>query len=1162
MYWRPRTFSRENLPLSGYRTISDGADQNGRFPAPLRDHAFDVDERSLENLLASTAEFAATVEYRNLRDEKDGTWKDLFDADGAVVMAEIISSDVSALEAKFLGDPLYTNQFIARRIGEWHLRLQAATDEPSQILGQQLREVASRDSLSRFHTLWGLPTGSQNVPDGHDPRADFYSLIGVIQQLKSTAREYLPRSLRSGQHDPAMALVIAFGQLFRKAQDRLNLFTSRHRDFYYRDVLGMVAKAQDPDSTFLVFETQPGVAFLEIPAGTAFSAGKSVEGEEIFYQSESTLNVTDAQVRSVQALYCPRTVKPETDYGYFDGLRSAELQTGRGLSSSVEATIGFAVTSTALLLSQGNREVVVTVRFQIPEEKAELPGSTFRRELLGVPEDPHNEFARVVCNAFRLSVTTAEGWTVVPRYGATLVKEGGDSELLRLSISLKLGPEFPAVAPYAAGTHGDGYDTALPVLKFCLNPQAYIYGYSLFSDLLVHDVAITSHVADVTHVAAWNQFGQLDPSKPFQPFGPLPSSNSYLIVGNRDCAVMNLTSLRLDFEWGDLPRGADGFSEHYKGYETHYRNDSFQVGLSLLRDGRWRPLPAEEQIAVPLFDSDPENGSVRARSIHIDLLRYFEPLDPAVTEERFQYGPQARSGFFRLSLTAPQSGFGHAEYPTLLTGVISENARRLKWLFRKPAPLPNAPYTPLINKISLHYSATSHVRLNARDASPFEDKLYRVHPFGTVERVDTSRPKTLLPIFENDGNLFIGFSATDPSGLLTLLFQVGQESGQDVSPELTFSWQFLAQDAWKPFFQRRILSDTTNGFLCSGIVTLDIPDEITNGNSIMPKELYWLKVSAPNGFSVLRRVQAVWANAGRVREVLAAIGGPARVLPGGSIRGPASSIAQLRSVSQPLASEGGQEPETSEQTITRTSERLRHKFRAVTAWDYERLVLDQFPDVFKVKCFTASTLRGVPLAWIPGSVMVVTVPYQSDPGVFCPMLNTLRIKQIREFLQRTASGVVEIDVRNPVYERLVVRCSVKLKDEAGRQEGRLIKQLNAELVAHMSPWKKTGRAPRFGWSFQTDEIKAFVGSRPYVESVTQLSMLHIFQDEQGNFTLNDTARPPVSNIVSWRYPWSIAVPHRRNMLRVIEEVGDDTPVETGIGELEIEDLFIVTSERP
>lgn len=62
------------------------------------------------------------------------------------------------------------------------------------------------------------------------------------------------------------------------------------------------------------------------------------------------------------------------------------------------------------------------------------------------------------------------------------------------------------------------------------------------------------------------------------------------------------------------------------------------------------------------------------------------------------------------------------------------------------------------------------------------------------------------------------------------------------------------------------------------------------------------------------------------------------------------SMAKVKAVTQPFASFGGRPKEKDKTYFVRVSERLRHKDRAVTLWDYEHLVLESFTQIHKVKC--------------------------------------------------------------------------------------------------------------------------------------------------------------------------------------------------------------------
>ena len=64
----------------------------------------------------------------------------------------------------------------------------------------------------------------------------------------------------------------------------------------------------------------------------------------------------------------------------------------------------------------------------------------------------------------------------------------------------------------------------------------------------------------------------------------------------------------------------------------------------------------------------------------------------------------------------------------------------------------------------------------------------------------------------------------------------------------------------------------------------------------------------------------------------------------GTISKLSERIQAIKSVSQPFSSFGSRAAETDTDYYQRVSERLRHKNRAITLWDYERLILQKFPE--------------------------------------------------------------------------------------------------------------------------------------------------------------------------------------------------------------------------
>lgn len=1280
--------------------VTDGTGQDSRFPPALQEGYFNADERTLENLLAMSAEFASSIHFYNLHNEKEGSWSDLFAGDETVIMAQILNTDVRRLESEFVrrrGSDLKEMAAgihrLADAIDSWFKKLNASESRSGKGLSLKIREVIEerlsadlngllrwteqlkigsreKDSaaplegekgkgthlhFSSFDEIWrieeekGRRTGASKRGNAGEAKrfleACFYSFLHAVSYLKTITPSYFQETLRSQTHNPAVGLFIAFLRLFQKTQNRLNTFTQRHLDFYYHEVLKVAPRPPRPDLVYLVFEPAAGKNDIFIPKGTEFIAGKE-KGAELIYAADHDLIVTDAVVQSLRTLCFERDrrISPERELNYTTGARTnrptaetrlpgegesdsfslfgAEKEGGKGMDG--EAEIGFAVASPLLFLKEGLRKIEITLLFaehrweeDLIEEMnragskeafSETFGAIFSRYLLFGPawltperkrallekaerfsdpeivgeminRDRQALFYRRFNKLFTISLTAESGWHPVLDYTLKLssLQEGGSNGLKCL---LTLGPEVEPIVGYTPSVHGGRWETESPVIRFEINGKSPIYPYSIFDRLLLREVAVEVKVEGVKDLLLYNNQGRLDSSKPFQPFGPLPTSNSYLVIGNYETARKNMTALSINLEWGELPRNAGGFREYYKGYEPPFSNEIFESEMSVFRDGRWLPEERELRSKIRLFDTEKERGAVcEKKRLEVGVLRYFKSIAPAVSEETFRFDLKARNGFFRIGLAAPETAFGHYDYPTLLTRTLSASASK-KWT----DPIPNPPYTPLINRMSLDYTAKSIITLGAEtteDNGLFGEKIFHLHPFGMEEIYPEKKGRShpLFPRYGYDGNLFIGLSARQISGILTLFFQMGDDSAREISsdkPEI--AWFYLASNYWRRLEPSRILSDTTEGFLSSGIVTLDLPDEINRKNTLLPEALYWLRVSA-NGhlqaFSSLYSIrthalQIAWRDKNspaapvkidpeaKIHDVP-----PEKEIPARTVWKPSVSISGLGKIFQIVPSFGGRPPERPDRLKTRISERLRHKHRASIPLDYEQLILERFPDLFKVKCFP-NTIVGKE-GPRPGHVLIVVVPHPMEAGA-CknerPKVNAVALNRIHDFVQRLSAPFVRISVRNPVYERIQVRCTVKFAEEA--QRGFSINRLSRAVSAYLSPWNpEIGYQAKFGWSIRQEEIESYILGLDYVEFVTNFSMLHITEDDAGEFRSEDTAamEGAASHQIHPKYPWSLAIPLQDHFIESIDGEKAIKAEITGVNELEIGKTLIIRPKR-
>ncbi|MEO0972134.1 MAG: baseplate J/gp47 family protein, partial [Pseudomonadota bacterium] len=373
-------------------------------------------------------------------------------------------------------------------------------------------------------------------------------------------------------------------------------------------------------------------------------------------------------------------------------------------------------------------------------------------------------------------------------------------------------------------------------------------------------------------------------------------------------------------------------------------------------------------------------------------------------------------------------------------------------------------------------------------------------------------------------------------------------------------WSYLAGDRWCPFSPREVLADTTEGFLSSGIVTLDVPAQIDRSHRAMPDGLYWLRASTDTPSDHFAQLVGVAVNAVSTVRVLDAEEAPTEVLAAGSIDRLAQPIAGVNAVLQPDASTGGRRAEDQHAFETRVAERLRHRARAVQPWDYERLVLEAFPEVFKVKCFSALAEVDAEPVVRPGQVLVVVVPNsaqgQGRDGVERG-LQGAALARIREYLQARAPIFANVQVRNPIYERIQVRCTVKLAP--GAHTGEEIARINRTISRYISPWERGGYGAVFGWRMRRQDLEAVIRALDAVEFVTDFSMLHITRDATGHYRMDDTARQG-DDWIRPRYPWSLALPMAEHYIELVDDYREISPRVTGIGELQVGSTLIVAPD--
>lgn len=1198
-----------------------GSAQSERMPAALATRFFDVDELSMAQLLIVALDSARQVGFEG---RAAGTsWESYFKDDEVMVIADILATRVQAVKQRFeqllalsaagSADPgvavaselrpsylLY--QWIGRLTG-WSGVLLKFGGAQGADLGAMLAGLRGQmtGELTRIVDYYdGAASGAAGAPlaEGPQLRSAFHQVMKAVEMAQRAAAERLPLALRSGQHDPGVGMLIAFAQLYRAAQEKLNRFTERHLDFYYEQVLRARPNRALRDAAFLVFEpAAPGVA-IALARGARFLAPYQRSAPELEFVTEHAIVVNDARVAALHTVYLERNPRnfPEarlkeqvdgqerryptacqlnhiavTDPAQAlrpSGCQPAPLfgapRTPVMAPQGSPARLGFALSSNVLLMREGERHVVLEL--QLGHDGTGVEASLQQRlaSLLAVQEGMNKQelHYRVLSRMFNISISGSAGWIAIGEYSARLDEDKLSPDTLVMSF--RLGPDAAAVVPYARELHGEQYPGNCPMLRFELNPLAYVYPYGLLRGLPLVQARITVEVSGHRALQLQNHIGLLSAASPFQPFGPLPAVGHYLIVGSAETACKTLTGFNLVMEWGGLPQGARGLGAYYAGYAGDGEATPFQdvrATLSVLSDGSWAPASDAGRPVVALFSAAPaargSHGGVR----HIrfgQVLPHARRIGRVEGQAPFVYLPGTRGGFFKITLTGPEFMFGHRDYPFVLAGALSHNGHpRNRARLRD---LPAAPYTPLLDAIWLNYRASATIVAAPSQAG---DALLRLSPLGWDAAHASGRDgELLLPRLDHGGNLYIGLSASDLRAPLTLFFHLREDALPMVElANRTLRWSYLSDNHWHPFKAHAVRADSTHAFLRAGIVTLTLPPDISSDNTELPSGLYWLRVSCDSDLERFCSLYSVSAHAAQVFRDLDAVNAPAAPasIPAGTITRPRQVIAGLGRVTQVTASYGGRLAENRMQMRRRTAEHLRHKGQAITPDDYERLILERFPEIDRVKCFANLSVARRPDGGIcPGHVLIVGLPACASRGHLAeyPRLNGYLIGQVRQFVEAHISPAVTLEVVNPAYQYIQVRCTVVLR--AGADPGLYVNELDEVISDFISPWSRIGNTSHFGWSIRRHEIESFILAQDGVLAVSGFSMLSVNGRDGDLFALKDTALGSRGEpVIKPAYPWSIAVPIKRHHITVVHANAATPASPTGIGQMEIGSTFII-----
>ena len=959
---------------------------------------------------------------------------------------------------------------------------------------------------------------------------------------------------RSDFH-PQFALYLVFVKLFGYAQNQLNNLTGEHLDFYYEHVLDLHQMKAEPDKVHVVYELAKGASEYFSAKNTLFDAGKDAATKlPLQYSADDDTLINTATIADKRTIY----LNPgESDVVRFasvanspDGLGAKPDPTkpwwkafgGNHLSST---KIGFALASPLLLLKEGTREINITIHLSGLAQSLQSV-----KNISGEKLEVFYTGKKNWMGPFEATVTAANNFNA-----------GNQS----ISIRHILGAGDEEITKYDALLHGQSFNTVWPVMQLKADTTSKGNLFGALKAATVTKLKIDVIVTGVAGLRLENDQGVVDAKKPFQPFGSLPKKGSSFYVGFEEVLHKNLDTFSFDVTWLAPPADLNAHYSNYKPTNPVKKNEYFKadyfVKTSTTRNGETNLFDvsnAESTVTWPNTASSPGLFSIYPwlNTYFISSYNSFQSLysNPNVYIAGFLgYNFNAVSGIAKKVIlpVSPEKGFIrfelqkdflHSIYPQILAAAMSGSGEK------SVSVLPKEPYTPTIKTIRFNYTASStEIIFSSESFGDFNRKeiqLFHLGVFGQAEQHGYLKAETaklfgplvpfnksifLFPSYVNEGNFLFSLTGALPGQSVSFLFQLAEGTANPEKEAVNIQWFALSNNEWRKLKKTEILKDETNHLLRSGIIRLVIPAEATTDNSLLDTGKIWICAVVEKDVDAVCLFNDVLPQAVTATFKADANHNALHESAAGTISKLVNKVAEVKKLIQPYASFGGKAVESKDDFYLRVSERLRHKQRAVDLWDYEHLVLQEFPEVYKVKCLNHSVLPADCACDFvkPGNVTLIVVPDVRNKNQFSPLepkVSLDLITRIEDYLKELCSFFVTPQVKNPLYEQVKLQFKIRFTTEG--DFGFYADVLNNDLIRYLTPWAYSSSADIvFGGHIRKSVLLNFIEELSYVDFVTEFNMYHIVNNVPGA----DTDEIKISN------PAAILVSHNQHLITAYQE---------------------------
>ncbi|WP_440056281.1 hypothetical protein ACSLBF_19420 (plasmid) [Pseudoalteromonas sp. T1lg65] len=1009
-------------------------------------------------------------------------------------------------------------------------------------------------------------------------------LAGLAKLLESGTADEDINALASR---PDIALLLTFIDLLGHSSEQFNQFVARHIEHFYAEVLRFEPLPASADSAHIVMSLN-NIDSLTLPAGTEFDGGKDADGIPRIYATNEVVTINRAQVdyvstvnkiKSNQTLAFNHHVLLDEAQGVT--LEQSEPTFGQGVTDSAasDVKLGFKIASQDLFLNAGERTVYLGFG-----EQAELLNwlswfdfyvSTSEGLLAINTEQLSIDGPQLVIEFDSLfaPITNLEGAPIgadkaLPFIALMLKDEhvqklyGDDASVYarfnQFTVTqISITTEVSGLVGVVANNGEVDLDTSKPFEPFGLSPR-------LASKIhFTHPELLTKNIVSASVEFAWldrpNSFHEY--YRPYsyyyaqQSAGVGPYFNSLADCGTEANTAEPLSSHRAQYTEVMI----EGSSVDVLNTESNSKPCQFEtLSFTELFSAECECLvwpdttvtisrsdaSHSEQISAALFYNEGENTlPVPQNNVATNVFRFVTTDDNAgLSYQSLPLDDVTATNWPKwYTLELATQDFGHKDYPKVIEFFAYINAT-------SDSPiLVNPPYTPTLDSLRLSYQTHSVTSPSQLVGNPIF--VEQIAPVGRPTTQMTSQTLlSLLPKLEEFGYLYIALSQVTTPGQVRMYYQVDPVDGYNMGDNPSFVWQYYDAGQWHRFKREdsqgqaaegRILRDSTYDLLDSGLVVFYLP-ELSQSHAFNHDGKLWIRAKVNHAkdeapldvnatYPVYSKLKGVFTQG--LKVTLSSQGNAAshfqQPLPSESIGKLVLPNPNVDKIIQPFASFGAEIAETSVQFDRRVSERLQHRQRLLTAWDYEHFTLQSFPQLHSVRPVLQD-----------GGLSLVVVPLNHDVAVLQPKVPRYLKRQIRERVNAVAVPNLTVEVDDPNYVEVQLELIVKIDPLYDIQS--TVIELNDIVVDALTPWNKLDKPLQR--TIYLASIAQVLETHPAVD------MIQVIRATKGDHTLKHYS------VISADNPHDILVPARNHKIALANTLGD---VFEGIGKWEIELDFVV-----